>query len=44
MGSVNMSRPFEFDIGKSIQAIAFLLRGAQGRRMNYMRLLKLLYC
>src|SRR5437763_17099820 len=38
-----MSRPFQFDVEKTIQAAAFLLRREFGHRMNYMRLLKLLY-
>jgi uncharacterized phage-associated protein len=32
-----------FDIDRSCQAVAFLLRNLPGRRMNYMRLLKVLY-
>lgn len=38
-----MHRPFKFDAEKTIQAVAFLLRREPARRMNYMRLLKLLY-
>jgi uncharacterized phage-associated protein len=38
-----MSRPFRFHVQKTIQAVAFLLRRERGRRMNYMRLLKILY-
>jgi uncharacterized phage-associated protein len=38
-----MSRPFRFHPEKAIQAVAFLLRRERGFRMNYMRLLKVLY-
>jgi uncharacterized phage-associated protein len=38
-----MSHPFYFDVPKTIQAIGVLLRNSPGRRMNYLRLLKLLY-
>ncbi len=38
-----MSRPFRFHTQKTIQAVAFLLRRERGRRMNYMRLLTILY-
>lgn len=38
-----MSYPFVFDIPKAIQAVGVLLRSSMGRRMNYLRLLKLLY-
>ena len=38
-----MSRPFQFYPEKAIEAVAFLLRRERGHRMNYMRLLKVLY-
>ncbi len=38
-----MTRPFKFNSEKAIQAVAFLLRRERGHRMNYMRLLKVLY-
>jgi uncharacterized phage-associated protein len=38
-----MSRPFQFFPEKAIEAVAFLLRRERGHRMNYMRLLKVLY-
>ncbi|HEX7447565.1 MAG TPA: Panacea domain-containing protein [Pirellulales bacterium] len=38
-----MTRAFRFDERKTIQAVAFLLRREPGHRMNYMRLLKILY-
>jgi uncharacterized phage-associated protein len=38
-----MSRPFQFYPEKAIEAVAFLLRRERGHRMNYMRLLKILY-
>jgi len=38
-----MGRAFRFDPEKAVQAVAFLLRRERGRRMNYMRLLKVLY-
>lgn len=38
-----MARIFRFDSEKSLQAVAFLLRREPGHRMNYMRLLKILY-
>lgn len=38
-----MNRPFPFNPLKTIQAVAFLLRREPARRMNYMRLLKILY-
>jgi hypothetical protein len=38
-----MSSPFHFHYQKAAQAIACLLRAEPGRRMNYYRLLKLLY-
>jgi len=38
-----MSHVFRFDIERTIQAVAFFLRREQGRCMNYMRLIKLLY-
>lgn len=38
-----MFRHFMFDSEKALQAVAFLLRHERGHRMNYMRLLKLLY-
>jgi uncharacterized phage-associated protein len=34
---------FQFDVETACQAVAHLLRVTPGRRMNYMRLLKLLY-
>ncbi len=38
-----MKRPFQFDFEKAVQAVAFLLRRERFHRMNYMRLLKILY-
>jgi hypothetical protein len=38
-----MSQPFHFHYEKASQAIASLLRSEPGHRMNYYRLLKLLY-
>jgi uncharacterized phage-associated protein len=38
-----MFRAFRFDTEKTIQAVAFLLRREHSCRMNYMRLLKVLY-
>lgn len=38
-----MSHPFIFDFQKTVEAIGVLLQQSTGRRMNYMRLLKLLY-
>src|SRR5487761_1401852 len=38
-----MTRVFRFDSEKSLQAVAFLLRGEPAHRMNHMRLLKVLY-
>jgi uncharacterized phage-associated protein len=38
-----MGRAFRFDPEKAVQAVAFLLRRERGHRMNYMRLLKVLY-
>lgn len=38
-----MARVFSFDVERTIQAVAYLLRNEPGHRMNYMRLLKLLY-
>ncbi|HQU41243.1 MAG TPA: DUF4065 domain-containing protein, partial [Pirellulales bacterium] len=38
-----MTRAFRFNPVKTIQAVAFLLRREPARRMNYMRLLKILY-
>jgi uncharacterized phage-associated protein len=38
-----MQRIFHFDPEKALQAVAFLLRRETGHRMNYMRLLKVLY-
>ena len=38
-----MYRVFRFDVEKTIQAVAFLLRREPHRCMNYMRLLKILY-
>ncbi|HEX7449439.1 MAG TPA: Panacea domain-containing protein [Pirellulales bacterium] len=38
-----MRHPFHFDQKIASQAVAFLLRNEPGQRMNYMRLLKLLY-
>jgi uncharacterized phage-associated protein len=38
-----MTRPFRFSPEKAVQAAAFLLRRERGHRMNYMRLLKILY-
>lgn len=38
-----MMRVFRFDADKSLQAVAFLLRREPAHRMNYMRLLKILY-
>jgi uncharacterized phage-associated protein len=38
-----MPRPFRFDVEKTVQAVAYLLRRERGHRMNYMRLLKILY-
>lgn len=38
-----MTRVFRFDAEKSLQAVAYLLRRESAHRMNYMRLLKILY-
>jgi uncharacterized phage-associated protein len=38
-----MSSPFHFHYNKAAQAVASLLRSEPGQRMNYYRLLKLLY-
>ncbi len=38
-----MCQRFRFNPEKAIQAVAFLLRRERGHRMNYMRLLKVLY-
>jgi len=38
-----MTRSFRFYPEKAVQAVAFLLRRERGHRMNYMRLLKVLY-
>jgi uncharacterized phage-associated protein len=38
-----MGRPYRLDLDKAIEAVAFLLRREPGHRMNYMRLLKILY-
>ena len=38
-----MAAAFRFNPEKAIQAVAFLLRRERGHRMNYMRLLKVLY-
>lgn len=38
-----MSNPFHFQYAKAAQAVATLLRSEPHRRMNYYRLLKLLY-
>ncbi|HET6883028.1 MAG TPA: Panacea domain-containing protein [Pirellulales bacterium] len=38
-----MTRPFRFDKLKTMQAVAFLLRREPARRMNFMRLLTVLY-
>lgn len=38
-----MSYPFKFSLTKAFQAVAVLLEQEAGQRMNYMRLLKLLY-
>lgn len=38
-----MSYPFKFDLGKTIQAVGVLLEPEHGRRMAYIRVLKLLY-
>ena len=38
-----MFRAFQFDLVKSIQTVAYLLRREPHRCMNYMRLLKVLY-
>ena len=35
--------PFKFNIHGTVQAVAHLLRQAPGRRMSYMKLIKLLY-
>ncbi len=36
-------RPFRFNFDKACQAVAYFLRRAHGHRMNYMKLVKLLY-
>ena len=38
-----MSRPFRFDLHKTLQSVCVLLRNEQGRRLSYLRVLKLLY-
>jgi uncharacterized phage-associated protein len=38
-----MSRAFQFYPERAVEAAAFLLRRERGHRMNYMRLLKILY-
>ncbi len=38
-----MARHFRFDFDKAVQSVGFLLRRETCRRMNYMRLLKILY-
>jgi uncharacterized phage-associated protein len=38
-----MAYPFRFDLKKTLQAAGVLLEEEHGKRMNYMRLLKLLY-
>jgi hypothetical protein len=42
-GSKTMSTPFHFHYAKAAQAVATLLRTEPSRKMNYYRLLKLLY-
>ena len=37
-----VSNPFRFDLEKAVQAVGVILRQEPGRRINYMKLLKLL--